>query len=441
LINDILDLSKIEAGKLEMEYMAFHPKVTFEEMELIFSQQIIEKKLDFRLEVDPLLPKALLLDEVRLRQILLNLLGNAIKFTQVGTITLSVHQRILLDDASLIDLIFSVTDTGIGIPQDQLQSIFGAFEQRKGQKQTQYGGTGLGLNITKRLVEMMGGKVEVSSEEGKGSQFRVVIEDVAVSSIFHLEEEKQALVVDSIQFEQATILLVDDISNNRKLVREFLECYSFDFIEAPDGLEALNQVKHTIPDLILMDYQMPILNGYEAAKRLKNNEHCQMIPIIALTASAAKDANGQFRDICDGYLQKPVSQSQLIHEISRFLPHQVKSTGQQTQPQASREEKKVEEKPLLDSITLEKLPKLLVLLEQQHSTWEKLQLAINIRAIKAFATQIQQWGEEFNYSPLKIWGEALGDQADQYDLETLPKTLDCFTEVVQTLHSLIEPKE
>jgi len=185
LINDILDLSKIEAGKLELEYTAFQPHSVFQEMKMIFSYKTNEKRLKFILEIDPDLPKVLVMDEVRLRQILLNLVGNAVKFTNEGTIKLSVKQKFIDKNHSgategrptegrkaggawsdisairprQIDLIFSVEDTGIGIAQDHIESIFDAFEQQKGQSQSQFGGTGLGLAITKRLVQVMGGQI------------------------------------------------------------------------------------------------------------------------------------------------------------------------------------------------------------------------------------------------------------------------------------------
>ncbi len=178
LINDILDLSKIEAGKMKLEYEPINPIFVFEEIASIFSQKIEEKGLKFALEVDQDITEYLLLDKARLRQILLNLAGNAVKFTESGSIKISIQTLEYKESPDTVDFVFAVADTGIGIPEEKEKSIFNAFEQQLGQDHAIYGGTGLGLAITKRLTEIMGGSVSVSSKKGQGSIFTVTLKNV-----------------------------------------------------------------------------------------------------------------------------------------------------------------------------------------------------------------------------------------------------------------------
>ena len=197
--------------------------------------------MDFDLGINPDLPDVMVLDEIRLRQVLLNLVGNAVKFTDAGYIKLSVYLRYPLeDDHSMLDLIFEVEDSGIGIAEDQQDAIFEGFGQQAGQSHAQYGGTGLGLTITKRLVEMMGGEISVTSEPGKGSMFRVIISDIEVAAGSDLETQK-AIVVDedTVVFEPARILIVDDVVVNRDVVMGYLESYDFTFLEAETARKRL----------------------------------------------------------------------------------------------------------------------------------------------------------------------------------------------------------
>ncbi|UCH93841.1 MAG: HAMP domain-containing protein [Candidatus Aminicenantes bacterium] len=203
LINDILDLSKIEAGKMKLVYQLMNPKALFNEIEKIFRIRTKEKGIDFIIQVDPDIPNTLMLDETRLRQILFNVVGNAVKFTDEGFVKLSIHQTSASRDPGRITLVFTVEDTGIGIPQDQMDHIFQAFEQQRGQG-SQYGGTGLGLAITKRLVEMMNGKLSVTSQVNNGSTFTIQLQEIEVSSrqipprpqkpgIYHKKESPSSL--------------------------------------------------------------------------------------------------------------------------------------------------------------------------------------------------------------------------------------------------------
>ncbi len=325
LINDILDLSKVEAGKLKPEYTAVSPKDIFDEMLIVFGQKIKEKGLELITDIPPELPEALLLDEIRLRQILINLIGNAVKFTEAGYIKLSANYR-YPDDIhhSTLDFIFSVEDTGRGIPEDQLDSIFEAFYQVKEQKFSQFGGTGLGLAITSRLIEMMDGEISVISELGKGSVFNIILKNVEVASAEALKSQRQKQIdFTSVQFEKSTILVADDIEYNRKLMKCFFEDYDFTMVEAENGMEVIEKAREYHPQLILLDMKMPETDGYETAGFLKKDEALKDIPVIAVTASAMKDDECAIDSLCDSHLKKPVSRTDLISEVMKFLPHTI----------------------------------------------------------------------------------------------------------------------
>ncbi|MBF0277403.1 MAG: PAS domain S-box protein [SAR324 cluster bacterium] len=455
LINDILDLSKIEAGKLELEPTAFHPHRVFQEMELIFSQRIAEKGLQFQVEIGADLPEVLILDEIRLRQILLNLVGNAVKFTEKGTIKLSVRERFRAEDPRLIDLIFSVEDSGIGIPEDHIESIFEAFEQQKGKSPFKYRGTGLGLTITKRLVEMMGGLISVTSQVGTGSIFNIILKRIAVADPSEIDEgQRTTLHSGSIQFEPASILIADDIELNRLLVKEYLRSYDFEFLEASTGQEVLQLLEQHSPDMILMDIRMPVLDGYEAAKRLKADPEKKDIPVIAITAAGMKGTEEWFLEVCDGYLRKPVSRSQLIWELTKFLKHNYEdkntdagnldsySPFQEFEAPASISQKDYKNLPKsgLKPETLEKLPELLRTLKNESSEWETLSQVLIIDEIQQFAIRMKVLGEQYHYAPLKNWGKTLHFQASQFDIELLPQTLGQFRDLLESLQSLLDGK-
>ena len=442
LINDILDLSKVEAGKLELEYSVVNPQTVLAEMEQIFSQKVSEKGLDFIVDIDPGLPRALVLDEIRLRQILLNLVGNAIKFTDSGHVKLSARNKYPEKAQNTLDLIIEVEDTGIGIPEDQIDKIFAAFEQQEGQIHSEYGGTGLGLAITKRLIETMGGEIYVTSEVGKGSTFHVTLKGMTVASVSDLEDQEEAEIdVDAVTFEPATILIADDVEVNRNLIIGYLEGYDFNFLEAVNGEEAVELTCQHHPDLILMDIKMPVMDGYEATDKIKGDDEIKNIPVVALTASAMKESEDKILDQGDGYLKKPVAKAELVAELMKFLPHTLRESaivaGESLQPEESYEMPSER----LDADTLGKLPKLVKVLEEKlDSRWEALKEASLIDDVEAFGVQMQGLGKEYNYQPLVAWGKRLQAQAQKFELDAIPQMLEGFPQIIKGIQSLMQAK-
>ncbi|MCP4757358.1 MAG: response regulator [Proteobacteria bacterium] len=410
LINGILDLSKVEAGKLKIERSAVSLRRLIGEIRTLFDQKTTDKGLELITDVQTDLPQALLLDETRLRQILINLVGNAVKFTDSGHIKLSVgHGYPDEDHTSTVDLKISVEDTGIGISEDQRYKIFEAFEQQRITTKTgKYGGTGLGLTITKNLIEMMNGEIAVDSEIGKGSIFNIVIKNVEVASADFLEARSLPKIdFESIRFEKSTVLIADDIEFNREIVKGFLESANLALIEAEDGQQMLEKVGKHRPDLILLDMRMPVMDGYEAADILRKNEDLKKIPVIAVTASALKKDEEIIRKLCDSYLRKPVSKADLFTEMTKFLPHKVRGKTFETKTSTQ----------VLSPEALAKYPELLEILKSKRSLIEELSDLMLIDKIDEFAKYVKKIGQRCGCLPLEEWANALVSAASEFDIE------------------------
>ncbi len=425
LINDILDLSKIEAGKLGLQYRPVDPAALCEEIQVIFQPRLESKQLDFKLHLAEGLPPKLLLEETRVRQILLNLVGNALKFTEQGEIGLSLRHTWHDSTRRRLKLEFVVTDTGMGIPLDQQQKIFNAFEQQRGQNQALYGGTGLGLSICKRLSEMMDGHILLESQPGQGSTFRVILNEVEVPapSPGVREEQEQPLNLQQLRFAPARLLLVDDLPVNRLLLKSFLADYAFEFLEAGDGGEALEQVNRGAPDLILMDIKMPSMNGDEATRILKNQENTRHIPVIAITALAMKDIREELLALCDAYLAKPVARETLIRALLPFLRHHWEQTPE---PSSGSESPVPEAPPLPENSEFIPAPVLKLLRDQWLPRWQGLNAHTSINQVESFAEQLRDFSRRQDSPPLGAWAERLLEQTRNFDIGAIHHTLEEF---------------
>jgi len=436
LINDILDLSKIEAGRMVLDYRPVNPRSIFNDIINIFKTKCEKKQLTFETEVASDLNESLVLDETRLRQILFNIVGNAVKFTEKGYIHLSVRQQYSKPDKSALDLIFSVEDTGIGIREDQQKIIFDAFRQQVGQSHAQFGGTGLGLAITRRLVEMMGGQIQLESAYGKGSTFSILLKDVAVASVVP-KMTRPVLELADIQFVPATILSVDDVETNRLLLKDFLAPYSLEIVEAENGAQAIEMARKKRPQLIFMDMKMPVMDGYTATRHIKADEELASIPVIALTASVMKDNLHEIEDAgCNDLLQKPVGSEDVIHMLMKYLDYHSLSDMHQDissndldasvktiasdAPEISPEQKKALIQELKGDL---------------YNTWKQTSAQFIFTEIETFGQTMISLGEKYNVTMVRVWGQQLVDQAKSFDMEALPETLAAYSELIQRLES------
>jgi two-component system sensor histidine kinase/response regulator len=325
IINDILDFSKIEAGKLDMESVDFQLEDTLDNISTLVGIKTQEKGLELLFKTDPSVPTALVGDPLRLGQILINLSNNAVKFTEVGEIVVSTE--LVKKDKAQVTLKFSVQDTGVGMTAEQAARLFQPFMQADTSTTRKYGGTGLGLTISKRLAEMMGGEIWVESEQGLGSTF-------CFTANFGLGKEKAKK-----QYKPASelrgmkVLVVDDNATSRDILQEMLESFSFEVTVAasgPEGITELESAKVDKPfELVVMDWKMPGMDGIEASKRIKNHTGLSKIPAIVLVTAYGREEVMQQADQLglEGFLLKPVNPSMLFDTIMQAFGEAVPETS------------------------------------------------------------------------------------------------------------------
>ncbi len=326
LINDILDLSKIEAGKIKIQSDKVYVRQIIDDIKKVFFMTAKDKGLSFELDIDEAVPNVIMSDEVRLRQILFNLTNNALKFTREGGVKIKAEYKIATEGDIFYSLIIKVNDTGIGIAKEYQESIFNIFEQQDNQDTREFGGAGLGLAISGRLAEKLNSTITVESRKGVGSCFTLLVRSPEV--VVENDEIVVGDSVDEVNFEAATIVIVDDIDVNRSLIGEYLADQPFEILQASDGAEGLALIKSKKPDLVLMDIRMPKMNGIEATKLIKQDSMISDIPVIAVTASVVEDnRSDRKKGVFDYVLYKPLSKKKLNECLQKFLKVQGSSRG------------------------------------------------------------------------------------------------------------------
>ena len=322
IINEILDISKIEANKLILEEVEFNTRDLIKKIEKLLSVKTFRKELEFTTNISSDMPDILIGDPLRIRQILINLAGNAIKFTNKGSVSINV--KLLKKEKNNLKIEFSVEDTGIGISKEKIAYLFESYSQAEKSTARRHGGTGLGLTISKKLVEMMDGTIEVESEIGKGSKFYFIIElkqgktlkATDKSSIKNQETEKEKT-----SFKQLSVLIVEDQLINRKIIFQLLKRKGHKITSAENGKIALEKAKSEKFDMIFMDIQMPEMDGLEATKLIRKFEKDNKThtPIIAMTAHAMKGD----KEVClaagmNHYVTKPINPAELYSVIEKL---------------------------------------------------------------------------------------------------------------------------
>ncbi|GAB6143405.1 AAA family ATPase [Desulfocicer niacini] len=423
LINDILDLSKIEAGRFDIEYVPVNLNSIFMEIEQIFKITCQAKGLRLSISHSPELSDWLYLDEIRIRQILLNLVGNAIKFTDDGYVAISSHHA--PKGKNRMDLTISVEDTGIGIPKEKQTKIFKSFEQQDKQDTIKYGGTGLGLTITKRLVELMDGTISVTSTQGKGSRFSINFVNVKIASSESPIFEPDTITLENIKFTPVKVLIVDDIESNRLLLKETLSKVNLEVITANNGQEAILLARELSPELIIMDIRMPVLSGHKAAQQLKKDKETMHIPIIALTAASTKSE----RELAlnkgfDAFLSKPIRFNRLLNELSQHLKY---TTVNKTFPDILK---------LPDSLSLEDVyqPKILcrLLRHEVLPCFKTLKKAFIASEFKSLGERLDKIGKNFNVQRLTEYGTHMSELLNIFDIKRMNTCLTTYSEAIET---------
>ncbi|WP_424245250.1 PAS domain S-box-containing protein [Elusimicrobium posterum] len=320
ILNNILDMSKIESGKFEMDSACFNIATSFESVSSIITQRAGEKNIKFTVDTSEVKDLVVVGDKLRLNQVLVNLMGNAVKFTNAGgNIDFSV--KIAEENDEKAAVLFTLKDDGIGMTKEQTEKLFKAFEQADNTIATRFGGTGLGLAISQNLINMMGGNIEVESKPGEGSKFYFTIPFEKNECFVSEDTEK----VEKLDLASKRILLVEDIDINRIIVCDILSTTGVKIDEARNGKEAVEMFAAApdgFYDLIFMDVQMPVLNGYEATKqiRLLDKPNAQNVPVIAMTANAYKeDVERALESGMNGHLSKPIDTVALIKTLAKYL--------------------------------------------------------------------------------------------------------------------------
>ncbi|QDT88730.1 ATP-binding protein [Gimesia algae] len=333
LINDILDLSKIEAEKMEVEHVNCSPHTLLNNIYSLMNVRALEKGLPLNFQIDGPIPETINTDPTRLRQILINTIGNAIKFTESGAVNVVARLIDLPDQTARMQ--FNVTDSGIGIESTSLESLFKPFTQADGSMTRKFGGTGLGLTISKRLTELLGGEITVTSDPGKGSTFSITIETGSLENVALIDsrpfqiltetEIPQNKVFDGLPLKNGRFLLTEDGLDNQKLISFILNKAGAETTIAENGQTSFDLAMAAVEagepfDAILMDMQMPVLDGYQATRKLRAAHYHE--PIIALTAHAMRGDRQKCLDAgCDDYLTKPIDRRKLVEMLASYKRH------------------------------------------------------------------------------------------------------------------------
>ena len=356
LINEILDSSKIESGKLEIIPVAYDTSSLFHDVHNMINLRAEKKRLKLVFDIDKNMPSGLYGDDIRIRQIVVNLMTNAVKYTHEGTVTLIAKSEIKGNKAVLA---VKVTDTGIGIKEEDIHKLFGKFERIEESRNRNIEGTGLGMNITQQLLKLMGSELVVKSEYGKGSEFSFSIEQ-GITNFEPLGDFNERINQKANQYNytmnyvapNAKILVVDDNEINRKVVRSLLKKSQIKVSEADSGIACLELLKQEKFDIVFLDYMMPVMDGVETLNNIRNQHLCDDVPVIMLTANAIVGAKEQFMSAgFDDYLTKPIAPEKLDKMIVDYLPKELVIEGEY---KAEKEEdEKDDTLPALDEFDFE----------------------------------------------------------------------------------------
>ena len=421
LINDVLDLSKIESGKLELSLAPLNLCGVMDSVQMLFSQQAGEQNLEFSVNVSEDCPECVVFDELRVRQILLNLISNAMKFTERGSVCVSVECLRRESEEQSVDLKFSVTDTGRGVPREKIGDLFTPFKQLLGEDAQD--GSGLGLSICRKLAKLMGGTISVESVPGEGSTFEVMLPMVEVAASSAKIVEKSAASVDFNSLSPSSILVVDDNAFNRDLAKGYLDDSHHVIEFAEDGLKAIKKVEESPPDIVLMDIRMPVLDGKEAFDRIKQNPDFQSIPIVAVTASSMLRDTEDLKRKFDGFVRKPYSRSQLFDILQEFLPSYEETAAEAltridvVSPEAAGMDESAKET-----------------LKEKFSQWEAKRVpemlgTMAMGQIVDFACELYEIAEDFGSETLAEYARQMRESAESFEMAEVELYLRAFPKI------------
>ena len=421
LINDILDLSKLEAGKLELHPEPTDMRDSCEFLRTVFGQQAVKKSLQLKFELSPDLPRALLLDRVRIRQVLVNLLGNAVKFTERGSVCTRMSWE-LQQNTSSGTLLIDVEDTGLGIAPDRLQALFTSFVQADPRRDAEKQGSGLGLTIVKRLVGIMEGTLTVESMVGKGTVFHLRLPKVPISARLAAGDHAEpGAAVNFNDFIPAAVLVVDDNETNRDLMAGMFEKTHHRLRFASNGKEALESLEKVKPDVVLLDIRMPVMDGRTALAEIRKQPMLESLPVIAVTASSQASEETTLRTQFTGYIRKPFSRHTLYQELAQVLP-KLPPAGALPPVPAPSPERAAEWHALA-----------LRLRHLLDTEWPALRDSLAINETRFFAQKLHELGRAAQCDSLITYAVTLARLSDAYAVKALERHLAEFPKLVESI--------
>jgi two-component system sensor histidine kinase EvgS len=408
LINDILDLSKIESGYFEIIKTSTNINDLISDICDMFSLKITNKNIEFDVKINPEISKNLHLDPIRLRQVIINLLNNSIKFTQKGYIKLNVD---FIKNSNNIDLIIEVSDSGIGIPQKRQKTIFDSFVSTPNPNVSDnYKHTGLGLSISSKLTQLMNGELSVNSIEGKGSKFTIKLFDISNSDNLNIVHP-QDINPEQISFHPYKILIVDDLPDNLKLISNYFDNNNIEIFIAENGIQAIELTKNAEPDLILIDIRMPIMDGYQALKEIKAFSN---VPVVALTASVMSNNIERLKlDKFDGYIRKPVRKKDLFKELIQYFEYDII---------------KSEEPP--QEIEIDSNPMLVQVLKNHKMLCDEVLKSNNIKKMIEFSDIMENISKRFPEDHIIEYSNDLKIKLSNFEISNIQSILKDFDNLI-----------
>jgi CheY-like chemotaxis protein len=425
-------MSRIEAGKLGLKIEPVNIYSIVNEMRGNFFYQVKLKGLDYLEEIDPAVPQCLELDKVRMKQVLVNLISNGIKYTNKGYVKLIIGMNDIPVDKNKIDLIIEVEDTGVGISKENQKIIFDPYERPEGNKKNSEG-AGLGLSISKGIIELMGGEISVKSEIDEGSTFTIVLKNVNVSPDQTGIGDDPGIEPSTIVFEKQKLLVVDDNQDTREVIKGYLENTAIQVLEAETGEDALKMTKKHKPDLILMDLVLTGMDGIEATRRIREDKSLSDIPVFAFTASKTDTEDvKKYKELFDRYLFKPISKANLFFELNHFL---------KTRPV---EEKKEEIEEIGDFGTIElssenkkMLPKIVKQLDEYRELWESVCKSNNFIDLRNFGLKVKELGDKYSMEVLSKNGSGIVSNAEMSKIKGIKEFLKQYPVLIEQLKQQI----
>ncbi|MCP5101733.1 MAG: response regulator, partial [bacterium] len=427
LIDSAIYMSKLVTQKLELKIAPANIYTIFNEIRSTFAFQVHRKHLEYITRIAPAVPQYLDLDRVRLKEIVIHLIDNALRYIDKGYIKQTVKaENFDRYSGQFVDLTIIVEDSGAGIPPENQERLFEPFERLVDKDRKEQDGVGLGLSIAKGILQLMNGEISLQSTPGKGSTFTVFLKKVPVASDQLGVDDNEMFDYSSIDFDRQKILIADDEEDNRKIIACYIEETNLRVFEAGDGQEALEVAKKHKPDLILMDMTMPVMNGLEAAEKIKQHPNLKNIPVFALTADrTCLDDQDKDKKPFDHYLFKPISKARLFCELANFL--KTKTAEEAPEAQQTGDFGSFN----LTAENKKRIPEILEKLDESMELWDNICNANNFNEFINFGITIKETGEKYSLEPLTNFGHTVIVEAESYNIKALKTILNQYPVLVE----------